>query len=835
MVLHAQFDNITVEKIEAPYAFFDAQNGDAGILVKGEVGEAIKLPETPKNFGYDFIGWFTDKGLTNPLTATHFAEGDTIIAYAKYEESKVVTYTFEDYKWAYKTEASDRFRFGSRMNIINETGIGVDGDDYLLDFKLVGDDVKEVDAKGKTVYWRERATSARDHIAQLGKVENNKLYKVTYYYRTMGDNNVELQVNFSNGNGSNIWGGAYTGYDTSKQLVAKNNTEWTKAETYIATSFTSQYSNVLFLQVCTTAPTSTEGMVLHAQFDNVTVEKIDAPYIYFDGLNKKPANVVRGTAGGKIEFPEDPALLGNNFVGWYIDKELTVPFTATHFEGDEELVVYAKYELADYVLYDFEDYNLANNPGWFVYGNGGGVKHDIKGYSGKSAVVLDRDTSNPKYFYASYAAVGYGNGRDIFAIEPDRVYVLTYKYYIAKAATKAAKLSFTAAHSTSFHHNATTLGHPLNIPISEEVGVWHEGTVIVDGTKLKDPTCNYLFVGMTGGNDGLYYVDDVALTRLPKGHTAYIVDNGGCKNVPSFVSGPIGSSFANKLPKEPKYDNHHFGGYVYYDADNNSNELLREKMVFTEDTLRIVANFVRINTVQDFETGFDSLLNTYGDYTTIDFDYEHYNAEKEGNSKENVVSGKYSLHRKGNTMYFENAQVLTQDKSLNSGERYNVTMKVKLIKSFHKDGAIKIASNNNVFYPWATTGDYLAVAAIKDLKEGEWQEINFTYVASEPYLTIQTPGYVELFIDDIVITRVDASTSVSKAVDYTEYVPAKRDANGNLLEASVWEAEVFSVVSGETNNNALPIGLIIGGGALVLVIAALAVVLIIVKKRKTKV
>ena len=93
-----------------------------------------------------------------------------------------------------------------------------------------------------------------------------------------------------------------------------------------------------------------------------------------------------------------------------------------------------------------------------------------------------------------------------------------------------------------------------------------------------------------------------------------------------------------------------------------------------------------------------------------------------------------------------------------------------------------------------------------------------------------------MFIDDINITRVDASTSVSKSVSFTEYVPAKRDANGNLVDASVWEAEVFSLVNGEAGQNkGLPIGLLIGGGAGIALIAALVIVFIVLKKRKAKV
>ena len=197
-------------------------------------------------------------------------------------------------------------------------------------------------------------------------------------------------------------------------------------------------ANTLFIQAAATATKPTDGMVLHLQLDNVLVEKIEDPYIYFDGLNSKKADIVIGSAGEEISYPENPVKLGYNFVGWYLDKELTIPFTATHFNGDEELSVYAKYELSDNVLYDFEDYDLNNPEGWYIYGNGGWVSHDLtEAYSGNSAVVLDRDASNPKIFYATYAAVGYGKDNDIFRIETDRVYILTYKYYIAKPAIMA--------------------------------------------------------------------------------------------------------------------------------------------------------------------------------------------------------------------------------------------------------------------------------------------------------------------------------------------------------------------------------------------------------------
>ena len=241
-------------------------------------------------------------------------------------------------------------------------------------------------------------------------------------------------------------------------------------------------------------------------------------------------------------------------------------------------------------------------------------------------------------------------------------------------------------------------------------------------------------------------------------------------------------------------------------------------------------------TLQDFEDGYDALLNAYGDYSAMDFDYEHYDSTAEGNSKDNVTSGRYSLHRKGNTYHFENVQILTANKSLTLNQKYTVTMKVKLGKHFHTDGAIKLVSCRTPYYPWAASGDYFSIAAIKDLKENEWTDVTFTFTAVESFISLQTPGYVELFIDDVKFTRVDGTVDTSKNVSFTEYVPAKRDADGNLLERNPMDVSVESIIDANLGKNTgSPVMLyVIIGGAAVLVIAAAVVVLLLLKKRKTK-
>ena len=126
--------------------------------------------------------------------------------------------------------------------------------------------------------------------------------------------------------------------------------------------------------------------------------------------------------------------------------------------------------------------------------------------------------------------------------------------------------------------------------------------------------------------------------------------------------------------------------------------------------------------------------------------------------------------------------------------------------------------------------------AIADLKEGEWTEVSYTFNSVEALLCVQTPGYCEIFIDDIVIKRVDESTPLSTPVSFTEYVPAERDEFGNLVEPNLSDIDISTIIDSSLKKIVdvnYTLYIIIGAGAIV-VIAAAVVLVIILKKRKAK-
>jgi hypothetical protein len=300
---------------------------------------------------------------------------------------------------------------------------------------------------------------------------------------------------------------------------------------------------------------------------------------------------------------------------------------------------------------------------------------------------------------------------------------------------------------------------------------------------------------------------------------AYFIDNGGCANIPEYVIGKAGQNFSSQLPKNPKYDNHEFLGY-YVMGDDGKYQLFNDYVFRKDKSPSIVARFIRIKTVQDFERFYAPAINAMPGYSILDFDYELYDAEAEGNSKENVTSGKYSLHRKGESKYNENALLLTQAQQLIAGEKYTVTIKVKMGKHEHTDGAIKFVSNNSGIFAWTPYGDYYPIVAIADLADGQWHEVSYTFIAIEPYVSIQTPGLVELFIDDVVFVHEDASAVTSVPVKYTEYVINKSD---DAIDVN----DIIDLNLGKNNN--ILIYIIIG--AVVLVAAGIVVILLVSKKK----
>ncbi|MEE0945847.1 MAG: InlB B-repeat-containing protein [Acutalibacteraceae bacterium] len=826
------FDDVEIKALMQPYqskvVISDGVNAEYELI--GRRGEAIVLetPVHPK--GVVFKGWYLDEKYTTPAENIVYER----VPYTVYAKWDAVPLTFNDYP--YSTN-KDNCGFGKLLSI-DKSGLGVDGDAAVrFDFK--GSYVYKVDAAtGEQALYNTRTTTP-DHTFVIKRdVKNNTVYKISYKYKVL-DANTSVSIIPYSGYYANIWvPKTATKYEGATNTVKLGEaTDWQTHECYITTNLLTndkgEKASALFL-VFNVGSGDVNAMV-DVLVDDVLVEAVEPPYAMFNMQNGKPDVFVAGEVGEKINYPDSPTAFGKTFKGWYADKECTVPFTTTTFTEGMTAVVYAGYTLASEFTYDFEKYDFLPKqltPGAY-YMEDAFWKTSKYAKSGSGVIEFDR-TVPFNVGGGSYATVA--NGSEQFKVDKNRQYVITFSYCVTKKATAGFSMQFVTARDINCWDNTVVVTPSLSFNVTDQkVGVWYTKTLALDLSSTKYDT---IFFRLKGGADGIFLLDDVTVTVVPEGYGAIAFDTGGSKDVPNVLTGKIGDSYANRLPKEPKVEGKYFKGYYEKDTQGVYNELKEDVMKFGESAKTVFARFLDYKVIQDFEGTFVDATKVYTGLNIFDFDYELYDATAEGNSKDNVTSGKYSLHRKGTSRYFESSAVLTPDNHVAEGSRYKVSFKVKMGKHLHTDGAIKIASSRNQNYSWDTTGDWYPVVALKDLADGEWHEVSYIYNSVESFFAIQTPGYAELFIDDVVFELITDDTPVSTPIEFTEYVPLRRDENGNITEITAGEIDVNSIVDaslklpGQSGLNITVIIIIATAGALV--VAGAVILLVVLKKKKVK-
>ena len=119
-------DDICIAEAPAKAIAFDSNGGTHVNTVFGIDGDEIKIPDDPQKEGYDFAGWYTDKGFTERFAYEKWAEIGTsvVTAYARWEEAAAKTdVTFEDYpeNWTYRAVAPEYNKRFSRLAALDTT------------------------------------------------------------------------------------------------------------------------------------------------------------------------------------------------------------------------------------------------------------------------------------------------------------------------------------------------------------------------------------------------------------------------------------------------------------------------------------------------------------------------------------------------------------------------------------------------------------------------------------------------------------------------------------------------------------------------------------------
>ena len=715
------------------------------------------------------------------------------------------------------------------QNIKRETGKGLgNGDDYAMHWYV---NRKEDDKSGY-------GTSQAMLIAT--GMEHDALYRVKFDFKVGSSTNRDLKLMLVSADRANIWWQdiTYNYSFTSFNVTESKGKGWQTKEFIIRKNVKNdnnyRFAEELYLRF--SGQDQKAGEKIDVLIDNVLVEKIEAPYVYYDIQDGKQGYLVEGETGEEIKAPKNiRARVGLDFVGWYTDPECKNKFTLKTFESDTAVTVYAKWKDSNTFVYSFENFSRTETYS-FNYGK----------------VVTNMKKSGEKSLYFGDRTEEVANGYTIFPLEDEgkfykletgKSYVLTLNYYIKSYADTNLNISFIGSTYNNFYignNSGKTRLTPGQLitpsQAKEQKGRWIKKTFVLDATKLPLVNgtigCDQIYCCIIAAQGWEFYIDDVAITPVPKGKVAVAFETDGVKGCPDYVMGKTGDDYSSKVPETLTKEGMHFKGYFTRTADGSYVEKTRGNMIFGETSETIFARFVDYKITENFDTGFnEKAKGGQIGYTIHDFDYEVYDSEKEGNSKDNVTSGRYSLHRKGNSMYKENSVLLTLGNQISEGDCYTVTFKVKMGKHFHTDGAIKLVSSRSYQYAWTTTGDYYPVVPIAELADGEWHEVSYTFNSVEAFVSIQTPGYVELFMDDFVFTLVDPSTPLSTPKEYTEYVAAERDENGNLVYRDRTAIDLASIIDDSLGAKRFP-WLYVGIGAGVLVAAAAVVLVLFVFKKK---
>ncbi|MBE6739112.1 MAG: hypothetical protein E7565_02200 [Ruminococcaceae bacterium] len=819
--VNAFVDNVMLTKIEGDVVYLFG-NGAKDTFVVGKAGDEFKIPEAFKNGRAELLGLYTDAEFENEFTLTAIPTGVTVL-YAKWSDAPI---TFEEEYYPFDTTKGTGF--GHTTNIVNEKGLGID-DDWVMRFNLDADAVYNANATGNGKYWLSRV-SQRDHVFPIAKLKDGAIYRLTYNYRFANDEDVTVTITPVSGHYNNVWeNSVFTSYDGAMVSTTKKDVKWQTYSTYISArvpdvSWTKGDTLFLMLRVNgATMDTYTDLLI-----DNVLVEEIKAPYIFFDAQNGVINDPVRGKAGEKITFPETPKRHGYTFKGWYLDKDGKEPFTDKTFTQGKGITVYASWSKHSTIKYNFESFGIYPYEQSAKYHLGDAVLHTFGGaHSGNKVIKYDRTGEyNQAASYNPFAADG-----ELFKMDAGKKYAVSIHYYVAKRPTASFTVSVYAGSENNFWDGWKDVGGGgYTVLRNAELGVWKNATFTLDSKDVVDRQ-SYLYLKFSGGKDGVFYIDDITITEIPVGSVAVTVNKDGCDSIPEILIGKNGQSFASKLPTAPARKGKFFTGYYTLDANGGYVLLEKDKMTFGKESYKVFAKYVDYEVTQNFDTDYKETYEGFPAYSIFDNDFELYDGEKSGNSGDNVTSGRYSLHRKGNSPYFENAVLLTEFKEIASNQRYTLTMKIKMGKHYHTDGAVKFASGRSPKYAWSTSGNYYPIATIAELADGQWHEISFTFNSVERYLSLQTPGYVELFIDDVklsLVTDKDANP-VSTPKEFTEYVPAMRDENGNLLEKN-YVVDVSTIIDENIGAKDFKLlYLLIPAGA---VIIAAVILLILFKKKK---
>lgn len=680
-------------------------------------GTVLQRPSRPDSKML-FEGWYTNLNFTHKVTEV---PGDDCTLYAKYTHNYI---GFNNGGISDKTDAKIKI-VDDPDDANNKVLLMTTGHDSSWNFELAGYDaagakayqfpktnttyfisfkykVKAGSCGGNIlVYTGEQSAYSGDHSKGTTKIQSwwddNAGAKGTDWvtvsgYYTVGDNFYRERVNFS------VQNQLYFVLDGRKEGKVNNGSPII----YI--------DDVVVGPVLTEAP---EGAVTINYRTNS--DEIDPSF---------------GYPGEAYTVPEDPTLSAHKFLGWYTDKALKNEFTGKTFPN-ESITLYAKWAMEDWVM-DFDVYDNSGNFGRYSH---------------------ITDTDNPYLYYnfeqgkaqssspaSSLARFTLNKGsKDFYNCTKGVKYTIKFRYKVVEIEGSGNITPILSLKNNTWGDSKDQSG---GIAISAPCD-WTNATIEFTANPMTDQTkCSYLSLGVSG--DATYMFDDVTVTASVDnanvyGSVVYMLDTLGGPDLQP-VSGDPGDPIELPTPTRAGY---RFGGW--YKESN-----LKEKFtdtVYGEEGGVLYAYWI----LGKFNESFEDLPTTI-ETQGISSAYTIYKNGTDGFDKANVHSGSTSLFRKGDAAGSKSFTICRSgDLALGVGSQYTMTFWVKPAKTGDPSGTINLigmTSNTSVSAPDSTK----TITTVGELKEGEWQQVTYTFTADKRYIGIQTTAGNDVYFDDFTVT-----------------------------------------------------------------------------------
>lgn len=438
--------------------------------------------------------------------------------------------------------------------------------------------------------------------------------------------------------------------------------------------------------------------------------------------------------GGHIDMPADPECEGQTFDGWYYDRAFTKPVDPDN-AASESGTIFAKWiSHGQKIIFDNYPESITKNTGRFS------DRYSIVEKDGMTVLHHNPQDGTNKGDSAEARAQLYTDNNQYIRVYDGMRYTVTFKYKIENFKTAGNFSVFISSSGNTWSAYRKQTGSFNYVANTDG---WVTGTITFFATRAEESVANdnYLSICVSGQSDA--YVEDVVIDCVDNEMNIYgsairFNTNGG-KEL-AAISGDPGDTIVLPTPVRSGYK------FLGWYSDLELTTPFTDK-VFGEEPIMVYAKWQLGKYAEGFEDYPASVkqLGVSGGHT-------FYNDTVAGFDASNVHSGKTSLFRNGTSAGVKTFTLMrSADLALSVGSTYTLTFFVKPTSIGNDTGTIALAEMstftgiNN-----ATAKD--VIVKVSDLKEGEWQQITYTFTAASEFYAIQTSDGNNMYFDDITVT-----------------------------------------------------------------------------------